>query len=173
MGIRYIGPDVDESCLIAGGRLYENALLGVPDAPELSSPFRLDRSAARERAASLVDRFGIDTPDCDTAVQTLSGGNRQKLVLARETEESAMLVVAVEPTRGLDVRSVAVLTERLRDVARRGGAVLVAGYDVGQIREMADRIAVLYDGQLAAVLPTQDADPKTLVHLMMGGPAES
>jgi len=169
MGLRHIGPDVDSTGIIGRMSVHENALLGVPAAAELSNPFRIDRTGARRRVRKLVEAFDIETPDFDVEVQALSGGNRQKLAVARETAEPATLVVAVEPARGLDIRGVAILIDRLRQVTQRGGAAVVAAYDVDALVEIADRIAVLYDGELAGVVPRDEARTETLIELMMGG----
>ena len=113
----------------------------------------------------LIDRYGIVTPSAVAPARTLSGGNQQRLVLARELSGDVDLVVADDPTRGLDLRSAAFVHDRLREIAARGAAVVVHTGDLDELLALATRIVVVYHGEVREVPADRDA----IGRAMLGG----
>ena len=119
-------------------------------------------AAWRERTDALVSRFDVRGPSdggsmAARPVQALSGGNQQKLVVARELGDAPRLVVAENPTRGLDVRAAAAVRQRLREAARAGAAVVVYTPDLDEALAIADRILVVHDGAVTECAHDRDA----------------
>jgi simple sugar transport system ATP-binding protein len=117
--------------------------------------------------------FDVRAPSERTPVARLSGGNQQKVILARELSGAVRLVLANQPTRGLDVGSVEAIHQRLLALRDQGCAVLLVSADLDELRALADRIAVLYRGRLVATLPAAAATPEQLGLLMTGATAAS
>jgi simple sugar transport system ATP-binding protein len=113
-------------------------------------------------------RFDIRAPGPRTLVRQLSGGNVQKVVLARELSSDPRLVVAASPTRGLDVGATEYVRSVLLDAARRGAGVLLISEDLDEIIELSNRIAVLYGGRVVGVMDSADATYEHLGMLMAG-----
>jgi general nucleoside transport system ATP-binding protein len=125
--------------------------------------------AIRERAVDLIRAYRIAAPGPSTAARLLSGGNLQKIVLAREFSGKPKLVVAASPTRGLDVGAIETVHAYLRDAAANGVAVLLISEDLDEILALADRIAVLYEGTIVGVTPRADASVEEIGLQMAGG----
>ena len=126
----------------------------------------LDR--IRERAVTLIKRYSIAAPGPSAQVRVLSGGNLQKVVIAREFSGDPRVVVAASPTQGLDVGATETVRSYLCDAAANGAAVLVFSEDLDEILEIADRIAVIYEGAIAGEVPASDANIDE-IGLMMAG----
>jgi general nucleoside transport system ATP-binding protein len=123
----------------------------------------------RERALALIRRYDVKAPGPDTPVRNLSGGNLQKLVLGREFEGEPRVLVAGQPTRGLDVGAIETVHAYLREAAARGVAVLLFSEDLDEIRALADRILVMFEGAVAGELDAASASVDELGLLMAGG----
>jgi simple sugar transport system ATP-binding protein len=123
----------------------------------------------REIASELIHRYRIAAPGPATPARLLSGGNLQKVVLAREFSGQPRLVVAASPTRGLDVGAIETAHAYLRDAAADGIAVLLLSEDLDEILALADRIAVMYEGAIAGETSRADASVEELGLLMAGG----
>jgi simple sugar transport system ATP-binding protein len=123
----------------------------------------------REVASELIHRYRIAAPGPATPARLLSGGNLQKVVLAREFSGRPRLVVAASPTRGLDVGAIETVHAYLRDAAAEGIAVLLLSEDLDEILALADRIAVMYEGAVAGETSRADASIEELGLLMAGG----
>jgi simple sugar transport system ATP-binding protein len=124
----------------------------------------------RARAVELIQRYRIAAPGPDTLARVLSGGNLQKVVIAREFSGSPRVVIASSPTQGLDVGATETVRSYLLEAAAGGAAVLVFSEDLDEILELADRIAVIYEGTIAGEVPASKADIAEL-GLMMAGAA--
>jgi simple sugar transport system ATP-binding protein len=105
-------------------------------------------TALSERTTALLQRFNIVAPSARVKVRTLSGGNQQRLVIARELERDVDLVVADNPTRGLDIRATAFVHDRLREAAARGAAVVIHSSDLDEILSLATRVLVVFHGNV-------------------------
>jgi general nucleoside transport system ATP-binding protein len=121
-----------------------------------------------ESAKKLIQEFDIRTPSAQTTAGSLSGGNQQKVIVAREFSRPIQLLVASQPTRGLDVGSVEYIHGRLLEKRDDGCAVLVISSELDEIMELSDRIAVMYRGKIVDILSSEEAT-KEKVGLLMAG----
>jgi ABC-type uncharacterized transport system ATPase subunit len=129
---------------------------------------RIDRGARRRRAAELIAEFGIDCAGPDATFASLSGGNQQRVVLARELNAEPTVLVAAQPCRGLDVGAIEFIGQRLRAAADRGIAVLLISSELEEILALADRIVVIHAGRIRGEMTRAEADIER-IGLMMGG----
>jgi ABC-type uncharacterized transport system ATPase subunit len=125
--------------------------------------------AIRDRAVELIHRYRIAAPGPEVQVRHLSGGNLQKVVLAREFEAKPRVIVAAAPTRGLDVGAIETVHAYLRDAAAEGAGVLLISEDLDEILTLADRIAVMYEGAVLGEFEGDGADVEEIGLLMAGG----
>ncbi|HEU0304815.1 MAG TPA: ABC transporter ATP-binding protein [Gaiellaceae bacterium] len=123
----------------------------------------------REAARSIIDRYDVKAPGPDTPARNLSGGNLQKLVLGREFQGSPRVLVAAQPTRGLDVGAIETVHAYLRDAAASGVAVLVISEDLDELRALADRILVMYEGRVVGECDPVRTTVEDIGLLMAGG----
>lgn len=131
----------------------------------------LDHKRIRSHAEELIQAYQIKASPTD-AIRTLSGGNMQKVLLARVLERNPRVILVAQPTRGLDVGATEYIRGRLAEQRTRGAAILLISEDLDEILELADRIAVIYEGQIVGVLPASQADPEQLGLLMSGRTAQ-
>ncbi len=151
--IGFIPEDRTSEGLIPEFSLVENVVLASePDDPWMAAR-RVDWRAARARTGELLEAYGIVASDPDVPASSLSGGNQQKVVVARELARRPAVVVAENPTRGLDVRASVEIHRRLRDTAEQGAAVLVYSSDLDEVVALSHRIVVLARGTLLGVPP--------------------
>ncbi|NLD73079.1 MAG: heme ABC transporter ATP-binding protein, partial [Chloroflexi bacterium] len=115
-----------------------------------------------------VEAFDIRTPGVTTPAGDLSGGNQQKLVVARELGREIRLLIAAQPTRGIDVGSIEFIHQQIVEQRDRGVAVLLVSAELDEILALADRIAVMYEGEIIQVLPAAEATRERLGLLMAG-----
>ncbi|MEV8630318.1 ABC transporter ATP-binding protein [Streptosporangium sp. NPDC051023] len=132
---------------------------------------RFSRAAVRERARTLVKRFGIRTASVDEPISGLSGGNAQKAVLARELSRGRPLIVVEEPTQGVDVGAQERIHALLAEARDEGGAVLLQSSELPELRALADRILVMFEGRIVAELPSDEASDARLGAAMTGAAA--
>jgi general nucleoside transport system ATP-binding protein len=126
----------------------------------------------REAGQSVIDRYDVKTPGPNTPVRQLSGGNLQKLVLGREFTGSPSVLVVAQPTRGLDVGAIETVHAYLREAASEGVVVLLISEDLDEIRALADRIVVMYEGRIAGEVDPETASVEEIGLLMAGGRRE-
>ena len=120
-------------------------------------------------AGELVGRYDVRTPSIETPVGSLSGGNKQKVVVARELSRNAQLVIAAQPTRGVDVGSIEFIHRQLVAARDAGAAVLVVSAELDEVLSLADRVAIIVKGRIVAVLDGETADRNKVGELMAGG----
>ena len=128
----------------------------------------LDRGGMASRAQTMVNAYGIRTPSPQAPIGVLSGGNVQRCVLARELDGDVRLLIVANPCFGLDVKAVAETRARIMAARNAGTAVLLISEDLDEILELADRIVVMHDGQVAHEMPAAGADPQEIGHYMLG-----
>jgi simple sugar transport system ATP-binding protein len=116
----------------------------------------------------LVKDFDVRTPSIEAAAKTLSGGNQQKVIVAREFSRPIKLLIASQPTRGLDVGSIEYIHGRLIEKRDEGDAVLVVSTELDEIRALSDRIAVMFEGKIVDILPANLVTKEQLGLLMAG-----
>ena len=128
----------------------------------------LDTRRIRATSERLIADYGVRAPGWKAETRLLSGGNQQKLVLARELSRDPRLIVASQPTRGLDVGAISEIYERLVTACDRGAGMLLISEDLDEIITLSDRIAVMYEGRIAATFDAADATPRLIGHYMSG-----
>ena len=148
--------------------IRENLILKKYRRPPFSHGEFLDNKEIEENARRAISDYQIAAPNCETPVKLLSGGNIQKVVLARELSENPSLIVAVHPTYGLDIGA----TEQVRQVLlaqrERGAATLLISEDLEEIMTLSDRILVLFNGEVMGILEAESAEIEA-IGLMMAG----
>ncbi|MGP3534248.1 ABC transporter ATP-binding protein [Microbacterium sp. RD1] len=174
LGISY----VPEDRLVAGVAkdlsIRENLLANRMNDPAFVRGGFLRRRAAAAHADAMITRFDIRCRNGDQRAGTLSGGNIQKIVLARELSTDPRLLIVCEPTRGLDIGAIAAVHQRLSDAAERGAAVLVQSSDLDEVLAIADRIVIFREGRVVADLANSDeVDIARLGTLMLGDTSEA
>jgi general nucleoside transport system ATP-binding protein len=167
-GIGYIPEDRQEDGLVAEFSVAENIALDTYDRPPFASGLALRLGTIRETAASRASEFDIRTPSISAPVGTLSGGNQQKVILAREVGRDVRLLLASQPTRGLDVGSIEFVHRRIIEQRDKGVAVVLVSSELDEIYALADRIAVMYEGKITGFRPP-DVPVEELGLLMAGG----
>ncbi|MFN8205479.1 MAG: ABC transporter ATP-binding protein [Solirubrobacteraceae bacterium] len=166
-GLAFVPEDRMGVGLAPGLKVSENLVLKAVDAkPFHAGPFvRMGR--VRERTEELLKRFDV-RGTADTLVRQLSGGNAQKVLLARELSSSPKALVIAAPTRGLDVAAMEAVRRLLGDAAQAGVAVMMVSEDLDEILDLADRVAVMCDGHITGVLDAREANLEEVGLLMMG-----
>jgi len=150
----------------------ENLILKRFHRSPIAAGWALNSSAIQQNAVRLVEEYQIATPSVDTPVRMLSGGNLQKLILARETSANPELMVAVHPTRGLDVGATETVHKLLIKQRDAGAATLLISEDLDELLSLSDRLAVIYEGKLVGIMPTENADIHTIGLMMAGANAK-
>ncbi|MFF0490470.1 ABC transporter ATP-binding protein [Nocardia sp. NPDC004068] len=165
-GLAHIPEDRNGTGVAPVGSVIVNLAAGFQRRRPLGGRFRLRPAALRAHARELVARFGIRVADPAVAVRTLSGGNVQKLVVARELAHRSPFLLAEQPTRGIDLGAIEFVYEQLDEYRAAGGAVLLISSELGELLALADRIVVIADGRLVGEFDSGAADPETLGALM-------
>ncbi len=169
IGVSHIPEDRQQSGLVLDFTVAENMVLDSYYEQPFSKGLRMDWDTSRKAATRLVEQYDVRTPGINIPVSNLSGGNQQKVIVAREFDRDLQLVIAAQPTRGIDVGSIEYIHTQI--VAKRdaGAAVLVVSSELDEVRALADRILVLYEGRIAGEFsPTDDI---TKIGLAMLGSA--
>ncbi len=167
-GVVHIPADRHRHGLVLDFTVAENMVLQTYYRPPFAKNSRLDWEAIRQEARRLIDQFDIRTPGEDVAASSLSGGNQQKVIVARELSRQPELVVAAQPTRGLDVGAIEFVHRKLVEARDAGKAVLLVSLELDEIMALSDRIAVMYEGEIVGILDRDDATEE-LLGLMMAG----
>jgi simple sugar transport system ATP-binding protein len=172
LGVAHIPEDRLATGVIANMDLAANAILRTYRRPPLSRGPFLRAPAIAAFVDRLLAAYDITAPNRSATLRTLSGGNQQKLLLARELDGRPRLIVAVHPTRGVDVGATEAIHRLLREQRAGGAAVLLISEDLDELLALADRIAVLFGGRVMGTVGIERADPERL-GLMMAGLAAS
>lgn len=166
-GIAFIPESREEDGLIASFSIEENLILDLHDLPPFAKGPVISQSVVAENASKRVVEFDIRAQSPKDSASSLSGGNKQKVVLARELSRPVKLVVASQPTRGLDVGSIEFVHERIIAERDSGRGVLLFSTELDEVVALADRIAVMYRGEFIAIVPA-DTSREELGLLMAG-----
>ena len=166
-GLAYIPEERNRDGIIGNFSVAENAILQNNGSYTRGRLF-FSFSAINRHTTSLIQKFNIKTPNTQTPAKNLSGGNIQKLILARELSRNPAVVIAAQPTRGVDISATEYIQRVLIDQRSAGVAILLISEDLDEILALSDRIAVIYEGKIVGILAVKDADVETL-GLMMGG----
>lgn len=173
LGMSYIPEERMVDGVIRDFTVAENLILQTHADPPLARNVFLNRRAIARQCAELIKNFDIRTPNQETPIKSLSGGNIQKLVLARELARTPRVLIAAQPTRGVDIGATEYIHQRLLDQRTAGTATLLISEDLDEILALADRIAVIYEGQIVGVVDREDADVERLGLMMAGVQGEA
>ena len=165
-GLSHIPEDRHDRALILDYTVAENLILGQQH--RFTRGAALDTPRMLEHARDLISRYDIRPDNPALAARALSGGNQQKIVVAREMARDFKVLLAAQPTRGVDVGAIEFIHARLREARDQGKAVLLVSADLAEVLALSDRVAVMYGGRIVALLPRTDATPETLGPYMTG-----
>jgi general nucleoside transport system ATP-binding protein len=168
MGVAHVPEDRQRDGLVLPFPVADNLVLNTFYRPPFSKGAALQFKDIKKSASKLVEEFDIRTPSIDTSAGSLSGGNQQKVIVAREFSRPIKLLVASQPTRGLDVGSVEYIHSRIMEKRDQGIAVLLVSSELDEVFELSDRIAVMYRGKIMDILNTSQTT-KEAVGLLMAG----
>jgi general nucleoside transport system ATP-binding protein len=172
-GVSYIPEDRRGTGLVLAFSIAENSILGREREPKFSwREFVLKLVAIREWARRLVREFDIRTPSIDVAARNLSGGNQQKVIVAREMGSDPKVLLAAQPTRGVDIGAIEFIHRQIVKERDAGAAVLLVSAELDEVRSLSDRIAVMYEGRIVSIEPP-DTPEERLGLLMTGGGARA
>jgi len=149
--------------------IADNAILGEPRQHTYAKGWFLSSKAIAQKAQAIVNHFNVITPDLEFEAGKLSGGNLQKLILGREVMRKPRVLVVEQPTRGLDVGAVEAVWQGLLEARQQGCAIVMISAELEEIMNLSDRIAVMYEGQIAGVLNAAEASVEHIGELMAGG----
>jgi general nucleoside transport system ATP-binding protein len=165
-GLSHIPEDRHERGLILEYSVAENLILGQQH--RFSRRGLLDTNRIAQNARDQIRRFDIRPADASLPARALSGGNQQKIVIAREMSRPFQVLLAAQPTRGVDVGAIEFIHARLRSARDAGKAILLVSADLAEVLALSDRIAVMYGGRFVVVLPRAEASPEVLGPYMTG-----
>ncbi len=169
-GISSIPADRQKHGLILDFSIEDNLILQHFEEEPFSKNGILNRKAIRENATDLMEKFDVRPRGTEEKpAGTLSGGNQQKVIIAREVTNDKDLLIAVNPTRGLDVGAIEFVHKYIVEQRNKGRAILLVSFELDEIMNLSDRIEVIFDGQITGSVSGKDADEKELGFLMAGG----
>jgi len=167
-GVAHIPEDRHRHGLVLSYPIADNLVLSTYQHEPFAHGIRVDAEAISQNAQRLVKEFDVRTPSTLTLASSLSGGNQQKVVVAREFSRPIKLLIAAQPTRGLDVGSIEFIHNGIIRQRDEGVAVLVVSAELDEILALSDRIAVMFKGQIIAIVPAAEATRESLGLLMAG-----
>ncbi len=167
-GIGRIPEDRNAEGVIGDLTLWENAILERVRDPEFSNGFLVNRNAARAFTDRIIKDFDVRGGTPDSRIRLLSGGNMQKLILGRNLETAPRILIAAQPTRGLDEGAVAAIHARILEARAKGAAVLLISEDLDEIIGLADRVQAIVKGRLSPPIDAAEVNAQKL-GLMMAG----
>lgn len=166
--LSYIPEERMRDGMIKNFTIAENMVLREHHKQPFSRSGFLNLRDISTHADDLIQKFHVKTPSRDTLAKNLSGGNIQKVVLAREISRNPRVIIAAQPTRGLDIGATEYVREQLLEQRRKGAAIMLISEDLDEILALSDRIAVIYEGQIMDIVPRENATPEKLGLLMAG-----
>ena len=168
-GVGFVPADRHRFGLVLGFPLTDNVVLNDYHAEPYARGFVRDEAAIRARAESAIAEYDVRTPSATVTAATLSGGNQQKLIVAREFGRDLKLLVLDQPTRGLDVGSIEFIHRQAVQRRRDGTAILLISAELDEVLELSDRIGVMYRGEMVAIVDARQADREEIGLLMATG----
>ena len=168
LGTAHVPEDRQKDGLVLSYPISDNLVLNNYYQPPYTKGVNLQPEAIQETAVDLIDKYDIRTPNAQTTAGSLSGGNQQKVIIAREFARDTQFLVASQPTRGLDVGSIEYIHSRIIEKRDAGCAVLLISPELDEIRQLSDRIAVMYRGQIIAIVDADEVSKEQLGLLMAG-----
>jgi len=168
MGVAHIPEDRTHMGLILEMSVTENSILGMHWRKEFSKGILLDWKKANDHAKRLIEEFEVVAPGPKAPVKSLSGGNQQKLIVAREVSKKPEFIIAAQPTRGVDVASTEYIRNYLIKLRNEDKAVLLVSADLDEVLQLSDRMAIIYEGQFMGIVKPDEVTEEQ-IGLMMGG----
>lgn len=170
-GVSHIPQDRHKFGLVLDFPIGENIVLQSYYKEPFSKKGVMNFKNIYQKAKELIDQYDVRTPDAYTKARALSGGNQQKAIIAREVDRSPDLIIAAQPTRGLDVGAIEFIHKKLIEERDKGRAVLLLSFELEEIMNLSDRIAVMFDGQIVEQVKPEDTTEQGLGLLMAGNKA--
>ncbi|OME74003.1 heme ABC transporter ATP-binding protein [Paenibacillus sp. FSL A5-0031] len=167
-GMSHIPQDRHKHGLVLDFSVSENTILQTYYQPEISKHGFINKKTMDDMATRLVNEFDIRTPGIDTFVRSMSGGNQQKIIIAREIDKNPQVLIAAQPTRGLDVGAIEFVHQQLIAERDQGKAVLLISFELDEILNVADRILVLFGGQMVGETTPETTNDQQLGMMMAG-----
>ncbi len=167
-GLSHIPEERQEMGIVLDFPLYDNAVLGSFFEPPFSRNALLNMRMAHTYTENLLVRYDVKAKDITVAIHELSGGNQQKFVVGRELDRTPRLLLAVQPTRGVDIGATEFIHQKLLEQRDQGVAILLISTELDEIFALSDRIGVMYNGRLVEILSADRADRETVGLLMAG-----
>ena len=168
-GFGHVPEDRHRLGLIMPFQAWENTCFGYHDKPEYQrGRFLMDQDAMRSDARSKIEKFDIRPDSCFLEARNFSGGNQQKIVLAREIDRNPDVLLVGQPTRGVDIGAIEFIHQQLVELRDAGKAVLLVSVELEEILGLADRILVFFDGHISGERMPDDTDENELGLLMAG-----
>ena len=167
--VGHVPEDREKDGLVGPYSIANNMVLNRFDEPEFSKHGIRNMDAVNSQASRLVAEFDVRTPSIKTPVESLSGGNKQKVVIARELSAKPKLLIASQPTRGVDVGSIEFIHSQIVAARDNGAGVLLVSAELDEVLSLSDRILVMYDGNFVAELDGENPDRSEIGRLMAGG----
>jgi simple sugar transport system ATP-binding protein len=167
-GVGYIPEDRHEMGLLLSAPLWENAMLGHQNKEPFSHGWWIDKAGARARTEEMIKEYRVAAPSADVSAVALSGGNQQKFIVAREMTAKPNLLIASQPTRGVDVGAQGAVWEAIREARGAGMALLLVSADLEELIGLSDTLFVIYSGRLVAKLDPGKVTPEELGSYMTG-----
>ncbi|MFF2890580.1 ABC transporter ATP-binding protein [Paenibacillus sp. NPDC057967] len=167
-GVGHIPEDRHKHGLVLDFKLSENMILNTYFKPEYGKSGLIDEKAMDNLTTRLVEEFDVRTSGIYTHARALSGGNQQKAIIARELNKDPDLIIAVQPTRGLDIGAIEFVHKRLMEARNEGKAVLLVSFELDELYALSDRIEVMYEGKLVGAVDADHRDDERLGLLMAG-----
>ncbi|ETW11845.1 ribose import ATP-binding protein [Roseivivax marinus] len=167
-GIGHVPEDRQSEGLIMPYSAWENSVFGYHRDPMWQSGLLMKNAAIREDAAGKMERFDVRPPNPDLAAKNFSGGNQQKIVLAREIERNPDVLLIGQPTRGVDIGAIEFIHQQIVRLRDAGKAILLVSVELDEIFALSDRIGVMFDGRLMGIRDAAEADQRELGLLMAG-----
>lgn len=167
-GVSHIPEDREKHGLVTSYSIADNLVLNRFDQAPFAKGWIRNLGQVANNGESLVEKFDIRAPNASLSAGSLSGGNKQKVVVARELSQQLDVVVAAQPTRGVDVGSIEFIHNQLIAARDAGAAVLLVSAELDEVLSLADRIAVISNGKIVATFTSKEADRNTIGRLMAG-----
>jgi simple sugar transport system ATP-binding protein len=168
LGVSHVPEDREKDGLIATLSIEENLVLNQYRNQPFAHGWVRNIEAVTTYAQKMIEKFDVRTPSGKNPINSLSGGNKQKVVIAREMSQNSKIIIASQPTRGIDIGSIEFIHNQLLAARDSGVGVLLVSAELDEILSIADRIAVMYGGKIVAILGAENVDRTQIGRLMAG-----
>ncbi|GAV25075.1 ABC transporter ATP-binding protein [Carboxydothermus islandicus] len=171
-GVGYIPEDRHQRGLVLPMTVWENMVLGLERKPEYSRWWKLFRDKIKSLTSKKVEEFDIRLGSIELAIRNLSGGNQQKVILARELSYEPDLIIAAQPVRGLDIGAIEFVHKKLIEARNNGKAVLLISADLEEVLSLSDRVGIMYNGEIVKEFVPGELELEEIGQYMLGAHKE-